>query len=73
MRIINVGYSPQFNPIEGVFSGVKRFYVRERLGALANNRHFDREWWIKQSFKKATLDCVRVNITKSMRLLRKLD
>ena len=71
--ILNVGYSPEFNPIEGCFSHVKRFFVRERLGALANNRLFDTDFWIKKSFKLVTLDCVRVNVTKSLRLLRKLD
>ena len=29
--IYNVGYSPEFNPIESVFSQVKRTYNRERL------------------------------------------
>ena len=41
MRIFNVAYSPKFNPIEGVFSQVKRYYVRERLGALVVDRPFD--------------------------------
>ena len=41
MRIFNVGYSPKFNPIEGVFSQVKRYYNRERLGALVMDRPFD--------------------------------
>jgi transposase len=36
--IFNVGYSPEFNPIEACFSQVKRVYNRGRLTALANDR-----------------------------------
>ena len=36
--IYNVGYSPEFNPIEACFSQVKREYSRGRLNALANDR-----------------------------------
>ena len=35
--IYNVGYSPEFNPIESVFSQVKRVFCRERLNKLVNN------------------------------------
>ena len=35
--IYNVGYSPEFNPIESVFSQVKRVFCRERLNKLMNN------------------------------------
>ena len=40
-RVFNVAYSPEFNPIEGVFSQVKRTYCRERLHQLANGGTFD--------------------------------
>ena len=39
--IFNVGYSPEFNPIESVFSQVKRTYSRIRLNKLANDEIFD--------------------------------
>ena len=34
--IYNVGYSPEFNPIESVFSQVKRTFCRDRLNKLVN-------------------------------------
>ena len=39
--IFNIGYSPEFNPIEACFSQVKRSYNRERLNSLANDRTFN--------------------------------
>ena len=39
--IFNVGYSPEFNPIESVFSQVKRSYNKARLNKLANGEVFD--------------------------------
>jgi transposase len=39
--IFNVGYSPEFNPIESVFSQVKRSYNKARLNKLANGEIFD--------------------------------
>ena len=41
MRIFNCAYSPEFNPIEGVFSQVKRFYVKERVQKLARGVYWD--------------------------------
>jgi transposase len=35
-RILNVGYSPQFNPIEGCFSIVKNHFKRKRTNAMLN-------------------------------------
>ena len=39
--IFNVGYAPDFNPIESTFSIVKRQYCKQRLHCLANNIAFD--------------------------------
>ena len=35
-RIINVPYSPQYNPIEGCFSIVKNYFKRKRLHDIVN-------------------------------------
>ena len=36
-RIINVPYSPQYNPIEGCFSIVKNHFKRKRLHDIVNS------------------------------------
>ena len=38
--VYNVGYSPEFNPIEAVFSKVKALYNRRRLNCLINKTDF---------------------------------
>ena len=38
--ICNVGYSPEFNAIEAVFSKVKALYNRQRLNCLINKTFF---------------------------------
>ena len=38
--IYNVGYSPEFNGIEAVFSKVKALYNRQRLNCLINKTNF---------------------------------
>lgn len=38
MPIFNVGYSPELNPIEAVFSKVKRTYNKQRLNCLVNQK-----------------------------------
>ena len=39
--IFNLPYSPDYNPIESVFSLVKRIFNRKRLEQLANIESFD--------------------------------
>ena len=54
LRIPNVSYSPDYNPIESCFSQVKRHFCSERLNILANHQEFDWKKLIKASFKKIT-------------------
>ena len=68
-RIFNVSYSPEFNPIEGVFSQVKRTYCRERLHQLANGDIFDQTDEIRRSFRRITRDVVRGCVRKSLSAL----
>ena len=55
-KILNIGYSPEFNCIESCFSQVKRLYNRERLNALSNEKDFDEIKEIKRSLKVITRD-----------------
>ena len=61
--IFNVGYSPEFNPIERVFSKVKRRFNAKRLSDLVNGRGFNFDRTITAAFKEVTVDncvnCVR--------------
>ena len=57
--IFNIGYSPEFNPIERVFSKVKRRFNAKRLADLVNRRGFNFDRTIKAAFKEVTVsDCV---------------
>ena len=64
--IYNVGYSPEFNPIESVFSQAKRTYNRERLNQLANAMVFDQTEQIRLAFKQVTKQVVAACIRKSL-------
>ena len=61
--IFNVGYSPEFNPIERVFSKVKRRFNAKRLSDLVNRRGFNFDRTITDAFKEVTVgdcaNCVR--------------
>ena len=49
--IFNVPYSPDFNPIEAVFSKVKSFFKKRKLSAIANEKEFDIEREMKIAFR----------------------
>ena len=53
-KCMNIGYCPQFNPIENCFGEVKRVFNKARLSALANNEEFDMKTNIKKAFKMIT-------------------
>ena len=67
--IFNVGYSPEFNPIESVFSIVKRHFKSSRLQCIVNQRSFDFEQTIRNSFLKVTASNCRACVKKSEKLL----
>ena len=64
--IFNVGYSPEFNPIESVFSQVKCNFCRERLNKLVNNEVFDTNPAIWAAFAKVTPALVASCVKRSM-------
>ena len=68
--IYNVGYSPEFNPIESVFSQVKRRYCRERLNKLVNGEEFNTNIAIRTAFAKITTKLIENCVILSDRLLR---
>ena len=49
-RIMNVPYSPEYNPIEGCFSIVKSFFKRQRLNAMLNNKSSCYNDWLCNRF-----------------------
>ena len=49
--IWNIGYSPEFNPIEAVFSKVKREFNSHRLNNLVNKKGFNIDKAIESAFK----------------------
>ena len=70
-RILNVGYSPEFNPIESVFSQVKRDFCRQRLNALVNNAEFAATTYIKKAFKRLKQPAIAACVRRSRFLLSK--
>ena len=70
--IYNVGYSPEFNPIEASFSQVKRGYSRERLNALANDRSFNQTIEISKAFRVITPQLIRACVRQSLGKLNNL-
>jgi len=69
MPIWNVSYSPEFNPIESVFSQVKRLFSRERLNVIANHGDFDDNKTIRSAFAKVTVTMVTNCWAKSLYML----
>ena len=68
--IWNIGYSPEFNPIEAVFSKVKRLFNSQRLNNLVNKTGFNADKEIESAFKQITVDHCRSCIKKSLFLLK---
>ena len=69
--IYNVGYSPEFNPIEAVFSKVKAIFNRRRLNHLVRKLPFDTDETIKVAFNAVTRDHCIACVRKSRQLLEK--
>ena len=68
--IFNITASPEYNPIEAVFSFCKGSFRRARLNALANQREFDLDINVKKSFDIVTPELVRACFKKSYFLLK---
>ena len=66
-----MAYSPEFNPIEAVFSRVKAIFNRRRLNCLVNKIGFNADETIKTSFRAVTVDHCAACVRKSRELLEK--
>ena len=69
--IYNVGYSPEFNPIEAVFSKVKRQFSYHRLHNLVTKIGFDMDQEIKTAFESIKAAHCAACAWKSLHILKK--
>lgn len=69
--IFNIGYSPQFNPIEAVFSKVKFNFCRKRLKCLVNKTGFNADREIEISLLSVTTAHCTACMRKSLHLLER--
>ena len=69
--IYNVGYSPELNPIEAVFSKVKAVFCRERLNSLVNKQGFNFDRAITAAFGSVTPEHCAACMRKSRHLLER--
>ena len=71
--ILNVSYSPEFNPIESAFSNVKRSFNQKRLNAIANKEYFDLDRGIKDAFRVITPLMIENCFKRSYAKLNSID
>ena len=69
MVIYNKPYSPDFNPIECVFSNVKNHFKRARFNYENNGIRYSMRSLIEKSFSIVKASAIRNDINRSMRLL----
>jgi transposase len=69
--VYNVGYSPEFNPIEAVFSKVKSIYNTRRLNCLVNKIGFNADNTIRFAFRTVSTDHCAACVRKSRHLLER--
>ena len=69
--VFNVGYSPEFNPIEAVFSKVKYAFCRQRLNCLVNNIGFNADREISAALMSISQEHCAACTRKSLHLLEK--
>ena len=69
--VFNVSYSPEYNPIEAVFSKVKRHFNSQRLNNLVNKIGFNADNEIEAAFKLITVAHCAACVRKSLFLLKR--
>jgi len=69
--IYNIGYSPEFNPVEAVFSKVKRRFSCQRLHDLVTKVGFNMDREIEAAFKAITPAHCAACARKSLFLLQR--
>ena len=70
--IYNVPYSPDYNPIEAIFSKVKQIYKKRRLNKLANKSKFDSKVEIEFAFSQVRIQDIVNCVGRSTLLLSNL-
>jgi transposase len=69
--VFNVSYSPEFNPIEAVFSKVKNVFNTKRLNCLVNKIGFNADNTIRFAFRTIYKDHCVACVRKSRHLLER--
>ena len=67
--IWNVPYSPEYNPIENLFSVVKAYYKKKRLNLIANSKPVVERALIRESFAKVKPDDVKSFIRRCLYII----
>ena len=67
--IWNVPYSPEYNPIENVFSVVKAYYKKKRLNLIVNDKPVVERALIRESFAKVKPDDVKSFIRRCLYII----
>ena len=70
-RIFNVSYSPEFNPIEAIFSKIKSHFSRHRLNCLVNRLGFNADNAIEAAIRSITAAHCGACVRKSNFLLHR--
>ena len=71
--ILNVPYSPDFQPIETVFSWVKRRFKQDKLRCLAAEEPFDQKVTIQQSFDAVPPEFTDKYIMNCLKLIERCE
>ena len=71
--IWNVPYSPDFQPIETVFSWVKRRFKQDKLRCLAAEEPFDQKAAIQQSFDAVPPEFIDKYIMNCLKLIERCE
>ena len=67
--ILNVGYCPDFNPIEAVFSKVKAVHNRTRLNYLVNKTIYSADKIIRDAFHSISKEHCANCVKRSLKIL----
>ena len=68
--VFNSTFSPDYMPIEIIFSQVKLYYKQMRLNKLANGKEFEEKDLIRQSFNAIKSEIILKSIRRSLKLLK---
>ena len=64
--VFNSTYAPKYNPIEVIFSQVKRRYKMQRLNKLVNDKPFNDDTEIRKAFGQVSSESILRAIHSSM-------